>query len=323
MDKISKRYDLPEEFPPMIVEENNGYSNWGGSWTEQKLDTFESYVKAYLTIMNAHRDKYNWKLIYFDGFAGSGTRSEEEKQDEVYRVTELFGEDQIEKQELALYQGAAERVVRLENQMNGFDFYYFIDKFPENCEKLKQKLSKYQTKGIQQYRAGDANDIALQLADSQKKNSKLKCLCLLDPFGMSINWKTIEALAGPGIDLWILLPSGVIVNRLLKKNGELLHPRKLENFFGMSKEEIHEWFYKKDEQPSLFEDFADSFVKKNHAIELIAKLYCKRLGKLFRYVTEKPLLMTNNHNVPIFHFVCASNNQTAVNIAQQIIDKRQ
>ena len=44
---------------------------WGGKWTEEKLDAFEKYVRAYLTIMNNYRDVYGWKLLYFDGFAGS------------------------------------------------------------------------------------------------------------------------------------------------------------------------------------------------------------------------------------------------------------
>ncbi len=47
-------------------------SPWGGQWTEVKLDAFEKYVDAYLTIMNSYRDKYQWKLISFDGFARSG-----------------------------------------------------------------------------------------------------------------------------------------------------------------------------------------------------------------------------------------------------------
>lgn len=38
-------------------------------------------------------------------------------------------------------------------------------------------------------------------------------------------------------------------------------------------------------------------------------------------MTESPLVLTNNRGVPIFHFVFASNNQTAVNIAQQIIKR--
>ena len=49
---------------------------WGGLWTEEKLDAFAKYVKAYLTILNKYRDRFNWELIYFDGFAGSGSRGE-------------------------------------------------------------------------------------------------------------------------------------------------------------------------------------------------------------------------------------------------------
>ena len=70
--------------------DKSNIDNWGGLWTEQKLDTFESYVKAYLTIMNVYREKYNWKLIYFDGFAGSGTRSNEELEDERRKSLDLF-----------------------------------------------------------------------------------------------------------------------------------------------------------------------------------------------------------------------------------------
>lgn len=307
---------------PMIAAEE-GPKSWGGSWTEQKLDTFESYVRAYLTIMNVYRDKFNWKLIYFDGFAGSGTRTAEERKEEEQTALELFGDEKIQTRELFVYQGAAERVVRLEEQMQGFDFYYFIDKEEENCTRLELKLSQYPTKGIRQFRPGDANSQARMLADALKRDSRLKALCFLDPFGMSIEWDTIEALSGKSVDLWILIPSGVIVNRLLKTNGELMYPEKLERFFGMSKEEIHRWFYTTKTQGDLFEGTRKWYEKKGNAIQRIAELYCERLGELFPFVTPEPLVMRNNHNVPIFHFVCASFNQTAVKIAQQIIDKRQ
>ena len=29
-------------------------AQWGGKWTEEKLDAFEKYVNAYLTIMNVY-----------------------------------------------------------------------------------------------------------------------------------------------------------------------------------------------------------------------------------------------------------------------------
>ena len=47
-------------------------AEWGGIWTEKKLNAFAKYVSAYLTIMKNH----HWKTIYFDGFAGTGNRKE-------------------------------------------------------------------------------------------------------------------------------------------------------------------------------------------------------------------------------------------------------
>lgn len=296
---------------------------WGGSWTEQKLDCFESYVKAYLTIMNVYRDKFNWRLLYFDGFAGCGSRSEEEKSKEQEYACETFGNELIDGRELDVYQGAAERVVRLEETMRGFDFYYFIDKFEENLTRLELKLSNYPSKGLRQFRQGDANEQALQLGEALKRDTHLKSLCLLDPFGMTIDWSTIEALSGKSIDLWILLPSGVIVNRLLKKNGELMHVDKLQSFFGMGEEELKEWFYEHKQEVDLFGEEQEWYEKKNNPIQRIAELYIERLGELFPYVTSEPLVMLNKNNVPIYHLVCASFNQTAVKIAQQIINKRQ
>ncbi len=37
------------------VKEPKNY--WGGNWTEEKLEAFEKYVDAYLTIMNAQKQK--------------------------------------------------------------------------------------------------------------------------------------------------------------------------------------------------------------------------------------------------------------------------
>lgn len=307
----------------MANSNSTQHNGWGGSWTELKLDCFESYVKAYLTIMNVYRDKFNWRLLYFDGFAGCGSRSEEEKTKEQQYACEIFGEDLLDGRELDVYQGAAERVVRLEETMRGFDFYYFIDKFEENLTRLELKLSNYPSKGLRQYRLGDANNQALQLGEALKRDTHLKSLCLLDPFGMTINWSTIEALSGKSIDLWILLPSGVIVNRLLKKNGELMHVDKLQSFFGMGEDDLREWFYEHQQEMDLFGEQQEWYEKKDNPIQRIAELYIERLGELFPFVTSEPLVMRNKNNVPIYHLVCASFNQTAVKIAQQIINKRQ
>lgn len=88
--------------------------HWGGDWTEEKLVAFSKYVTAYLTIMNKYRDKYNWRLIYFDGFAGSG--SSEHAPDTVSEydnllLQELERADLYNPAQAELYKGAAERVL--------------------------------------------------------------------------------------------------------------------------------------------------------------------------------------------------------------------
>lgn len=47
-------------------------NTFGGNWTENKIELLVEYAKAYLTIMNVHAKQFGWKLMYFDGFAGSG-----------------------------------------------------------------------------------------------------------------------------------------------------------------------------------------------------------------------------------------------------------
>ena len=88
-------------------------SSWGGKWTEEKLDAFEKYVNAYLTIMNKHRDNNLWELIYFDGFAGSGSRNEETTEDGKQLMLNLIDEQQLSEVELTPYKGAAERVLNI------------------------------------------------------------------------------------------------------------------------------------------------------------------------------------------------------------------
>lgn len=104
-------------------------SEWGGPWTEKKLNAFTKYVSAYLTIMN--RYPY-WKTIYFDGFAGSGNRKEQPKSD-------LYQQLKITPQEDHVYKGSAERVLKLMNN-HSFDFYYFIDTNETSLNKLEIKL---------------------------------------------------------------------------------------------------------------------------------------------------------------------------------------
>lgn len=172
------------------------------------------------------------------------------------------------------------------------------------------------------FKTGDANKKVLELVEYAKTYPKCSALVLLDPFGMQLDWSTIEALQTiKHLDLWILVPSGVIINRLLKRDGEIMYPENLTRFFGMSENELKAYFYERQVEQTLFGE--DVRIKKaRNAIERIAQLYVDRLKTLFECVTEKPLVLRNSTNCPIFHFVFASHNETGLKIASQIVGKK-
>jgi three-Cys-motif partner protein len=289
--------------------------SWGGSWTEQKLQAFEKYVNAYLTIMLNQRRKFNgWPqtIIYIDGFAGCGDRFFTKDQD-----TLSFSELNIDESEIKVYKGSAERVVKLDKK---FDEYYFIDTDENALNKLKTKIeSHFDEKSKYVFWQKDINAALIEFSN-YLDNSKV-ALILLDPFGMQLNWESIEKLKNKRVDVWILLPSGVIINRLLDRQGNLKNINKLESFFGITRDEIQKEFYESKKENTLFGEIEINH-KVHNAIEKIAELYIKRLKTIWDYVTEKPLVLYNNRNVPIYHFVFASNNKTAKNIASQIIIKK-
>ena len=295
-------------------------ASWGGQWTEEKLEAFEKYVNAYLTIMNSYREKNKWKLIYFDGFAGSGSRNEEKKDATSELMQKLFRDYCLDEQELETYKGAAERVLSIPQR--GFDFYYFVDKDKESSLKLHELLAPFENDKMLVYRNSDANKQIKMLANAMHNDNSLAALVLLDPFGMQVDWRSIELLKGTRTDLWILIPTGVIVNRLLDRKCELSHAEKLTSFFGKDEEFLRDYFYKKKRVDTLFGE-TEIIEKVKKPIEKIAELYIEQLKTIFDYVTDKPLVLYNTRNTPIFHFACASSNETAIKIASQIIKKKQ
>jgi|LSQX01.1.fsa_nt_gb three-Cys-motif partner protein len=287
------------------------YIEWGGFWTKKKLDAFAKYVVSYLRIM-----KYQpqWETIYFDGFAGSGSRKQKKE-------SSLYKQLKLTKEEKQAYKGAAERVLSLPDNLS-FDYHYFIDLDQNSLDKLKERLSAFQhTKHNEfQFKPGDCNIWLHELSNALKaKRNKYAALILLDPFGMQINWESIASLKGTRSDIWILIPTGVVVNRLLDKEGKLKYTKKLQSFFGLKEEDIKEIFYSKRKEQTLFGEVT-VIQKIKEPIEKIAEIYINQLKTIWSHVTEKPLELTNSKEVPIYHFVFASNNKYAVKIAKEIIE---
>lgn len=136
---------------------------------------------------------------------------------------------------------------------------------------------------------------------------------------MQVEWRSLEALRGLPMDVWILVPTGLGVNRLLKRNGKISDAwlERLEIFLGMTREVIEKHFYKKSE--TLFPDIVD-VRKEQYAIEKSAKLYQNRLKEVFEFVS-KAYELKNSSNSIMYHLYLVSNNQSAIKIANDIVKK--
>ena len=270
-------------------------NQFGGNWTEAKMDIVVDYAKAYLTIMN----KQPWaKTLYFDGFAGSGLIEVEDTTDRI--------------------KGTSLRILEIDKP-KPFDTYYFVEKNPKIKAALESNIqANYSGKNTYVIQE-DCNVKLVAMAKYLKDNTNYRALAFIDPYGMSVNWESIYALKDLEVDLWILVPTGLGINRLLKNNGEISDAwlTKLEKFLGLSRETIKEHFYKKEITNTLFGEEV-TINKEKGTVSKAGELYKQRLGTVFKYVTD-PFVMRNSTNSIMYHFMMATNNSKALKIANEVI----
>lgn len=276
-------------------------NQFGGEWTETKIRVFKKYLYAYMQIMKGKP----WKLMYFDGFAGSGDIQ-----------TQMETEEVIE--------GVARHVLSFDEPRR-FDFYYFVEKDLDNAQLLQRIINKEFLDLIDKSEVAGGDDCNQKLHDMARflktpKGKNYKAIAFIDPYGMQVKWAALDSLKGLGVDLWILVPTGIGINRLLKKkekSGRVWFET-LGNFFGLDPKEIEKRFYYEDPQMVLFGE--RKFKKIENAVEVAAKLYQERLKTIFKHVSD-PLPLRNSTNAVLFHFMAASNVRVAVKIANDIIKK--
>lgn len=140
---------------------------------------------------------------------------------------------------------------------------------------------------------------------------------------MQVEWKTMEAIAKTqAIDVWILFPIGVAVNRLLKRDGNIEDTWRvrLDKLFGT--DEWYPAFYREVKGQNLFGE--DPKIIKTASFESISNFYIERLKTVFAKVAEKVYPLKNSKGNPLFHLCFAASNpkgaETAVKIANNILE---
>lgn len=290
---------------------------FGGRWTEEKLAQLRKYLRAYMVLMTKNPKAAYFRKVYFDAFAGSGVRAENVSPADIHALP--FIEPDTEATELL--KGSVQ--VALETDPP-FDHYIFVEKnaeYAQNLETLRESFPQLDDRI--QIVAGDANDVLIHWCRTMDW-TKTRAVVFLDPYGMQVDWATIEAIAATkAIDLWILFPLGQGVNRLLTRDGPppTAWADRLTRFFGT--DEWRDRFYRKTEVQDLFGS-THSLFEKDADFSTIGAYFLERLGTVFSAVADRTLPLRNSKGTPIFLLCFASGNAKgapiAVKIANDIMD---
>ena len=277
---------------------------FGGPWTEQKLRVLEGYLSAYTTALK------NTKLGkgHIDAFAGTGYRD----------GAESALPDLAEREPQELLDGSARLALKT---IPPFDGFVFIESHTGRRAELEALRTEFPNRSIQ-VRGGDANDQIQDICHLEWE--RRRAVLFLDPYGMQVEWKTIEAVAATrAIDMWLLFPLGIGVNRLLKKSGDIPPEWRHRLSLLLGTENWYEEFYKVETTRNLFGDDVSHVIKAS--VETIGKYFNDRLRTVFSGVAPEPLVLRNSRGSPLYLLCFAAGNpkggEIAVRIAQSQLSK--
>lgn len=292
---------------------------FGGTWTEIKLNILKGYLSAYTGALK----NQTFKKIYIDAFAGTGyckIKDIEQHDDQLCIFEDAEVQEYIE--------GSARIALKTEPC---FDEFHFIDikkKHVKSLESLREDFPEL-NKRMHIYNE-DANEQILKLCDSinWKKN---RAVLFLDPFAMSVEWPTIQRIARTNaVDLWYLFPLKA-VNRLLKKNGDIIQSWKTRLDKTLGTTDWFDVFYKdadaedNNEQLSFDQligevtedEGPDAEFKKVANFNIISEFMIQKLNEEFVGVSEFPKVLKYK-NSPLFLFCFACSNERGKPIALRI-----
>ena len=284
---------------------------FGGSWTEQKLQRLRDYLIAY---HNALKNQ-PFTLYYIDAFAGTGYNTPKAPPD--YQ-SPLF-DDIAAKETRQFLDGSARIALQIPRP---FDEYVFVEQHPDRFAELARLKSDFPALAARINPVNEeANSYLVSLckgSDWLKENRR--AVVFLDPFGMQVSWTTIRAIAETkAIDLWLLFPLGIGVNRMLPRHGQISSGwrKRLDSMFG--EPDWYSAFYKLQETPSLFGGMEETTVKRAD-YSAISDYFVKRLKTVFPHVAENPLPLMNSSNCPLYLLCFAAANPKGGPIAKRIAE---
>lgn len=262
-----------------------------GHWSELKLEIVEKYGSAYTTALSGA----NLKKYYIDGYAGPGVH--------------------VSKRTAQQVEGSPVRALKVSPPFDGF---YFIDTDPGRTAHLTTLCANRTDVTIL---TGDANIIlkkdVLPLIHYRKYN---RALCLLDPYGLHLEWDVIQMAGQSGaVDMFLNFPVMDMNRNAIWKDPARIPAdgiERMKRFWG--DESWKMVAYSPSPQGNLFAP--PQLVKQDN--ETIVTAFRERLKSVagFKYVPD-PLPMKNSNNAVVYYLFLASQKKVAEKIINEIFAK--
>jgi len=265
-----------------------------GYWSEVKLDIIKEYAAAYSRILSAQK-KLRLHHIYIDAFAGAGVH-----------MSKASGE---------FVPGSPVNALLVQPP---FRQYHFIDLDKKKVAALESFARKQQDVFIYH---GDCNRILLDsVLPLAKYEDYRRALCILDPYGLHLDWKVIaEAGRMRSVEVFLNFPVADINRNVLWRDREGVSPEqvgRMNRFWG--DESWKQIAYTPSRQAQLWGP-PDEEKASNEAI---AESFRKRLREVAGFSSvPKPVVMRNKQNAVVYYLYFASHKAVAEDIVQDIFKK--
>ena len=279
---------------------------FGGSWTEEKLERVAKYLERYTTALKNQR----FQLLYIDAFAGTGYRT----------VQDIKAEGQLplDLPEVGmLAKGSARRALEV---TPAFDRYVFIERNKKNFDQLVRLKIEFADKlDRMTFINKEANTAITSLCEAVKWQSN-RAVMFLDPYGMQVNWTTIEKIAATkAIDLWYLFPAGMGVNRLTPHDAQIPSEWRAALDRMLGETSWRDEFYVQSETTDLF-GTVTAKRRKQSDIARIEAYFLGRLRTIFAGVAEHGLPLRNSKQQCMYLLTFACGNPRGATIALRIAE---
>jgi three-Cys-motif partner protein len=262
-----------------------------GYWSEVKLDIIRDYAKAYSKILTTQK-RPQLHHVYIDGFAGCG-----------HHRSKTTGQ---------VVPGSPLNALEIEPQ---FKEYYLVDLNRSRAQRLEE-IARNQN-NVHVFN-GDCNEVLLeQVFPKVRYEDYKRGLCLLDPYGLHLNWLVIKR-AGEmkSIEIFLNFPVMDINMNVLWHNPSAVNPRQAERMDAFWGDQT--W------RDAAYTSEQDLFgeVERKKDIKVVAAAFRKRLLTVagFKHVPE-PVPMRNSKGAIVYYLYFASHKPVAADIVADIFRK--